>query len=118
MTPDVNAPDVNAPDPTVRLPYWLSAVARADLLHDCKEALTAGHVPDHDIGFLREVLIELTVAGPRDAAWPAAGKAIRKAAGWSDDVLPVRMSTPEHRAVLRYVTNPHLRQSLEGPVGA
>jgi hypothetical protein len=46
------------------------------------------------------VLTELHVAAARDAVWPASAARVRRATGWTDDVLPVRLSAAEVTSLL------------------
>nr|WP_208382940.1 hypothetical protein [Modestobacter marinus] len=49
---------------------------------------------------LGEVLTELQVAAAREVVWPAPTARVRRATGWSDDVVPVRLSAVELASVL------------------
>ena len=84
----------------VLVPHWLSAPQRARLAGVLREALAADRVHAVATIHLQDVLTELHVAAARDAVWPASAARVRRATGWGDDVLPVRLSAAEVASVL------------------
>ena len=98
---------MNLPDDT-RLPFWLNLDLRKNLEQVCKQALRSTASGTHDASHLNDILIELAVAGARDSAWPGGGTALRSAAGWSRDVLPIRMNPQETAALLRHTDSSDL----------
>ena len=95
-----------------RLPYWLAGEDRNALAGACRAALHGDAAGTHDAAALQDVLTELGVATARDSAWPASAPLLRRAAGWADDVVPIRMSTDEIAAVLRHTPDGPLRAAL------
>jgi hypothetical protein len=83
----------------VLVPYWLAGPDRAALGAAVRTAL-AGDVHPVAAIHLQDVLTELHVAAARDTVWPASAARVRSATGWSDDVLPVRLSAAERSSVL------------------
>jgi len=63
-------------------------------------ALDGGPVHPVVAVHLAEVLTELHVAAAREIVWPAPITRVRRATGWSADVLPVRLSAVELASVL------------------
>ena len=95
------------------LPVWLGLGHRTALALACTEAVAGPAAGTDDLARLLDVLTELDVAGARDKGWPASASAVRRAAGWTDDVIAVRMSALETLTALRYVTDPALRRALD-----
>ena len=84
----------------VLIPHWLPAAQRARLTAVVQEALADRCVHPVVAIRLEDVLTELHVAAARDAVWPTSAARVRLAAGWGDDVLPVRLSAEELAGVL------------------
>lgn len=102
------------PGPEVLVPHWLTAEHRAQLADVVSEALAAHLVHPVTAIHLEDVLTELHVAAARDAVWPASAARVRLATGWSEDVLPVRLSVAELTGVLALPTLPAaLRRTLD-----
>jgi hypothetical protein len=100
----------------VLVPHWLSAAQRLGLADVVRETLDGGCCV-HPVAaiHLQDVLTELHVAAARDAVWPASAARVRRATGWDDDVLPVRLSAPEVASVLALpALPPGLRALLGG----
>ena len=83
----------------VLVPYWLAGPERDALGVAVRSALIGAVHPVAAI-HLEDVLTELHVAAARDTLWPASAARVRSATGWSDDVLPVRLSAAERASVL------------------
>jgi hypothetical protein len=81
-------------------PHWLSADQRDGLAAVVRDELAASAVHPVVAIHLQDVLTELHVAAARDAVWPASAARVRRATGWDDDVLPVRLSAAEVASVL------------------
>ena len=97
----------------VRLPHWLPGADRAEAARLIRAALDARRL--HPVAAVRlaDVLTELHVAAARDAVWPEPAARVRRATGWSDDVLPVRLSAAELASLLAVPGFPsHLRRAL------
>ncbi len=88
------------PGPGILVPYWLSASQRTELAAVVQEATHGCSVHPVAAIHLADVLTELHVAAARDAVWPASAARVRRATGWGDDVLPVRLSPAELAGVL------------------
>jgi hypothetical protein len=88
------------PAPQVLVPHWLSAAQRDELARTIREALDGRPVHPVAAIHLQDVLTELHVAAARDAVWPASAARVRRATGWTDDVLPVRLSAAEVTSLL------------------
>jgi hypothetical protein len=100
--------------PVVLVPYWLAGPERAALASAVRAAL-AGTVHPVAAIHLQDVLTELHVAAARDTVWPASAARVRSATGWSDDVLPVRLSAAERGSVLAVAGLPDtVRAALSG----
>ncbi len=100
--------------PVVLVPYWLAGPERAALGVAVRTAL-AGTVHPVAAIHLEDVLTELHVAAARDTLWPASAARVRSATGWSDDVLPVRLSAAERGSVLAVPGLPEaVRSALAG----
>jgi hypothetical protein len=80
--------------------HWLASPHRLQLAAAVRSALSdpALHPVAHIN--LQDVLTELHVAAARDAVWPAPAARVRRATGWGEDVLPVRLSAAEVASVL------------------
>jgi hypothetical protein len=98
----------------VLVPHWLSAAQRNGLADVVREALGGSRVHPVVAIHLQDVLTELHVAAARDAVWPASAARVRRATGWDDDVLPVRLSAAEVASVLGL---PALPAALRGVLG-
>ena len=99
-------------------PCWLGAVDREVLAEVVRAALRS--VPVHPVAaiHLADVATELHVATARDAVWPASAARVRRATGWDDDVLPVRLSSAERASLLALHALPDgLREQLSGSTG-
>ena len=94
----------------VLVPYWLAGPERDALSAAVRTAL-AGPVHPVVAIHLEDVLTELHVAAARDTLWPASAARVRRATGWGEDVLPVRLSAAELASVLSL-------PELPGPVRA
>ncbi|MGY1606438.1 MULTISPECIES: hypothetical protein [unclassified Geodermatophilus] len=105
-----------AGDPAVvLLPHWLSEADREALATAVRAGLAAPGVHPVTAVHLADVLTELHVAAARDAVWPAPAARVRRVTGWSDDVLPVRLSAAELDSVLGLPALPApLRTALSG----
>lgn len=104
-------------DPTqaVLVPHWLSAADRSDLQRTVQAALDGQPVHPVLAIHLGDVLTELHVAAARELVWPAPVLRVRRATGWADDVLPVRLSAVELAGVLSLPTlSPAARAALIG----
>jgi hypothetical protein len=99
---------------SVLVPHWLSAEQRAGLADVVRRALGASLVHPVVAIHLQDVLTELHVAAARDAVWPASAARVRRATGWDDDMLPVRLSAAEVASVLAL---PGLPAALRGVLG-
>jgi hypothetical protein len=82
------------------VPHWLSAVDRAELARAVQVALDGAPLHPVVAVHLAEVLTELHVAAAREVVWPAPITRVRRATGWADDVVPVRLSAVELAGVL------------------
>ena len=94
----MSALPAGVPD-VVLVPYWLAGPERAALGGAVRTALSGAVHPVVAI-HLEDVLTELHVAAARDTLWPDSAARVRSATGWSDDVLPVRLSAAERGSVL------------------
>ena len=98
----------------VLVPYWLTGPERTALGRAVRTALSGAVHPVSAI-HLEDVLTELHVAAARDTLWPASAARVRSATGWSDDVLPVRLSAAERGSVLAVPGLPEsVRAALAG----
>jgi hypothetical protein len=84
----------------VLVPHWLGAADRQALERAVQEALDGVPVHPVEAVHLAEVLTELHVAAAREVVWPAPTARVRRATGWADDVVPVRLSAVELASVL------------------
>ena len=84
----------------VLVPHWLSAEDRAELERAVQTALDGPPVHPVAAVHLLEVLTELHVAAARELVWPAPTARVRRATGWGEDVVPVRLSAVELASVL------------------
>lgn len=92
--------------PEVLVPHWLSQGERALLSATVRDALAGPGVHPVAAIHLGDVLVELHVAAAREAVWPASAARVRMAAGWTEDVLPVRLSSAEVESLLTLPTLP------------
>lgn len=100
------------------VPYWLGAVDRELLAEVVGAALRSAPVHPVAAIHLADVATELHVATARDAVWPASAARVRRATGWDDDVLPVRLSSAERASLLALHALPDgLRGQLSGSTG-
>ena len=89
------------PDAAVVLvPHWLSSGDRAEMERAVRAALDQGALHPVAAVHLAEVLTELHVAAAREVVWPAPTARVRRATGWGEDVVPVRLSAVELASVL------------------
>jgi len=101
--------------PPVLAPHWLAATDRAALGEVIRAAVEGATVHPVAAIHLGDVLTELHVAAARDAVWPASAARVRRATGWDDDVLPVRLSEAELASVLALPgLPPAVREQLAG----
>ena len=110
-----SAPPCGEREPQALLPYWLGAVDRELLAEVVRAALRS--VPIHPVAaiHLADVATELHVATARDAVWPASAARVRRATGWEDDMLPVRLSSAERASLLDLAALPDaVRGQLSG----
>ena len=84
----------------VLVPHWLSGPQRTRLADVVRAALVGSRVHPVAVLHLEDVLTELHVAAARDAVWPGPAARVRRATGWDDDVLPVRLSAAEVASLL------------------
>ena len=96
----MSALPTGGPGSEILVPHWLTGDHRARLTTVVREALGDDHVHPVVAIRLEDVLTELHVAAARDAVWPASAERVRRATGWDDDVLPVRLSAAERASVL------------------
>jgi hypothetical protein len=96
----VSALPTGGPGSEVLLPHWLAGAHRMQLATAVRAALTEHLLHPVTAIHLEDVLTELHVAAARDAVWPASAQRVRRATGWDDDVLPVRLSAAERASVL------------------
>lgn len=85
---------------TVRVPYWITQDDRRELAETICWLFGAVTVHPTTRTDLDAVLTELGVAEARDQVWPLKAHLVRKVQGYTDNVLPIRMSERERRAVL------------------
>jgi len=97
----MSTPPVFDPAAAVLVPHWLSSADRRELERAVRVALDGG-TPLHPVVavHLAEVLTELHVAAAREVVWPAPITRVRRATGWGEDVVPVRLSAVELAGVL------------------
>jgi hypothetical protein len=88
------------PAGAVLVPHWLSAVDRREVERAVQAALDGGPLHPVVAVHLAEVLTELHVAAAREVVWPAPITRVRRATGWGEDVVPVRLSAVELASVL------------------
>jgi hypothetical protein len=98
----------------ILVPHWLSGSQRTRLAGVVRDALAGSRVHPVAVIHLQDVLTELHVAAARDAVWPASAARVRRATGWGDDVLPVRLSAAEVASVLALPALPDGLRSLLG----
>ena len=112
-----SAPACGDRSPQALVPYWLGAVDRELLAEVVRAALRS--TPVHPVAaiHLADVATELHVATARDAVWPASAARVRRATGWEDDVLPVRLSSAERSSLLELPALPDaVRGQLSGSI--
>ncbi|MDQ1661440.1 MAG: hypothetical protein QOJ68_1420 [Blastococcus sp.] len=102
----MSAPSCGERGPQALVPYWLGAVDREVLADVVRAALRVAPVHPVAAIHLSDVATELHVATARDAVWPASAARVRRATGWEDDVLPVRLSSAERASLLALPTLP------------
>ena len=111
----MSVPPAFDPAQAVLVPHWLSAGDRLELERAVQTALDAGPVHPVAAIHLAEVLTELQVAAAREVVWPAPAARVRRATGWSADVVPVRLSAVELASVLSLSgLAPVAREALTG----
>jgi hypothetical protein len=111
----MSIPPAYDPAQAVLVPHWLSAGDRQELERAVRTALDGG--PMHPVAaiHLAEVLTELHVAAAREVVWPAPITRVRRATGWGEDVVPVRLSVVELASVLSIPgLAPVAREALTG----
>jgi hypothetical protein len=111
----MSGPPVHGPAQDVLVPHWLSAGDRQELERAVQAALDGA--PLHPVAaiHLSEVLTELHVAAAREVVWPAPTARVRRATGWDQDVVPVRLSAVELASVLSLPgLAPVAREALTG----
>jgi hypothetical protein len=96
----LSALSAGEPGPEILAPHWLADAHRTQLATAVRAALTARLTHPVAAIHLEDVLTELHVAAARDAVWPASAARVRRATGWDEDVLPVRLSAAELASVL------------------
>jgi hypothetical protein len=97
------------------VPHWLSGAQRLRLANVVRDALDGTLIHPVAVLHLEDVLTELHVAAARDAVWPGPAARVRRATGWGDDVLPVRLSAAEVASLLTLTGLPEpLRAVLSG----
>lgn len=96
------------------VPHWLAGAHRTQLAGAVRAALSARQLHPVVSIHLEDVLTELHVAAARDAVWPASAARVRRATGWDEDVLPVRLSAAERSSVLAV---PGLPAEIRGLLG-
>ena len=96
------------------VPHWLAGAPRTELATVVRAALTSRLVHPVAAIHLEDVLTELHVAAARDAVWPASAARVRRATGWDEDVLPVRLSASELASVLSLPELPESVRALFG----
>jgi hypothetical protein len=96
----VSAAPIEDPTQAVLVPHWLSAVDRAEVQRAVQVALDGPSVHPVLAIHLGDVLTELHVAAARELVWPAPIVRVRRATGWADDVVPVRLAAVELAGVL------------------
>jgi hypothetical protein len=111
----MSTPPAHDPTSSVLVPHWLSAADRAELERAVHAALDGGPVHPVVAVHLAEVLTELHVAAAREVVWPARITRVRRATGWGEDVVPVRLSAVELASVLSLPElAPVAREALTG----
>jgi hypothetical protein len=96
----LSAVPAGEPAPETLVPHWLAGEHRIELATAVRAALTGRTMHPVAAIHLEDVLTELHVAAARDAVWPASAERVRRATGWAEDVLPVRLSAAERSSVL------------------
>lgn len=99
----------------IRTPHWLGMDDRRALAETIVDLARNTAVFPSVRRHLDAVLTELGVVEARDQVWPAKSEIVRRAHGYSADVLPIRMSSAERETVLAIPTLPAaLRKRLTG----
>jgi hypothetical protein len=96
----LSAAPAGEPGSETLVPHWLAGEHRTELATAVRTALTGRLMHPVAAIHLEDVLTELHVAAARDAVWPAPAARVRRATGWAEDVLPVRLSAAERSSVL------------------
>jgi hypothetical protein len=91
---------IDDPTQAVLVPHWLDARDRAEVQRAVQAALDTPPVHPVLAIHLGDVLTELHVAAARELVWPAPIVRVRRATGWAEDVVPVRLSAAELAGVL------------------
>ena len=99
------------PGPETLVPHWLAGEHRTELATAVRAALTGRAMHPVAAIHLEDVLTELHVAAARDSVWPASAARVRRATGWDEDVLPVRLSAAELASILAL---PELPDAVRG----
>jgi hypothetical protein len=110
----VTALPAGVPGSEVLVPHWLTGTHRTQLATTVRAALTSRLVHPVAAIHLEDVLTELHVAAARDAVWPASAARVRRATGWDEDVLPVRLSAAELAGVLALTSLPDSVRAVLG----
>jgi len=110
----LSAAPAGEPGPETLVPHWLAGEHRTELATAVRAALTGRAMHPVAAIHLEDVLTELHVAAARDAVWPASAARVRRATGWGEDVLPVRLSAAERSSVLAV---PGLPDALRAQLG-
>lgn len=111
----MSGPPAGDPAQAVLVPHWLSSPDRLEVERAVQAALDGEPLHPVVAVHLGEVLTELHVAAAREVVWPAPTARVRRATGWSDDVVPVRLSAVELASVLSLPGLPTVaREALTG----
>jgi hypothetical protein len=103
------------PAHSVLVPHWLTAADRAEVQRTVVAALDGQALHPVAAIHLDDVLTELHVAAAREVVWPAPTARVRRATGWGEDVVPVRLSAVELASVLSLTDLPPVvRTALTG----
>jgi hypothetical protein len=110
----VSALPAREPGSEILVPHWLTSSHRTQLATTVRAALTGRLMHPVAAIHLEDVLTELHVAAARDAVWPASAARVRRATGWDEDVLPVRLSAAELAGVLALTSLPDSVRAVLG----